>query len=111
MGAVSRALFSLIIDHYGLYGIEPATTPAAAVLHSGLHPGSLSQGLVRLLLFQSATDDLIAVHRGTVFWIGWATIAIFLGVLLMIDYMFLDGSAFIYEPNYAVVMQDVPVPC
>jgi hypothetical protein len=33
-------------------------------------------------------------------WLGWTVLAIFAGLLLIIDLLFLDESAFLFEPDF-----------
>ena len=32
-------------------------------------------------------------------WIQWTTVVIFLGIMLLVDLMFLDDSAFVFDPD------------
>jgi len=38
--------------------------------------------------------------RGTGVCLGWTVLAIFAGLLLIIDLLFLDESAFLFEPDF-----------
>ena len=32
-------------------------------------------------------------------WIQWTTVVIFLGIMLLVDLMFVDDSAFVFDPD------------
>ena len=38
-------------------------------------------------------------RRSSVLWIQWTTVVIFLGIMLLVDLMFLDDSAFVFDPD------------
>ncbi len=44
------------------------------------------------------TKDAIP-RRSSVLWIQWTTVVIFLGIMLLVDLMFLDDSAFVFDPD------------
>ena len=44
------------------------------------------------------TKDAIQ-RRSSVLWIQWTTVVIFLGIMLLVDLMFLDDSAFVFDPD------------
>ena len=41
----------------------------------------------------------LCAFASSVLWIQWTTVVIFLGLMLLVDLMFLDDSAFVFDPD------------
>ena len=41
----------------------------------------------------------LCAFASSVLWIQWTTGVIFLGIMLLVDLMFLDDSAFVFDPD------------
>ena len=41
----------------------------------------------------------LCAFASSVLWIQWTTVVIFLGIMLLVDLMFLDDSAFVFDPD------------
>jgi len=42
----------------------------------------------------------VSLIARTDYWVSWAVLSIFFGVLCLFDWMFLADNAFLYEPNF-----------
>ena len=41
----------------------------------------------------------LGAFASSVLWFQWTTVVIFLGIMLLVDLMFLDDSAFVFDPD------------
>ena len=41
----------------------------------------------------------LSPRPGPVLWIQWTVVVIFLGIMLLVDLMFTDESAFVFDPD------------